>query len=296
MRTRKKMKLDFLLIGAQKCATTWMYHCLNEHPDLYVGGGKNETYYFGGEVFNQKGLDWFEGLFVEASVHQKLGSASVDYIWDIDSVELARKQYPEIKVIAVLRNPLERTISAFFWLLRKNIIEEGSLEDGIRRAIDDHKSGSNTVYSELIRRSLYTDAIIKLHENFEKDNIRLILFDDIQKKPKDTLNEIYAFLDVAPNYVPSSLKRKPKGNSYSSTLVYLERKMPVNKLTTKLLNGISELIKISSKTKSPELSPELTKEILEIYKGHFEKLYDWLDKNVSNENKAIKKAKKSWKL
>ncbi|WP_306012705.1 MULTISPECIES: sulfotransferase family protein [unclassified Allomuricauda] len=290
------MKLDFLLIGAQKCATTWMYHCLNEHPELYVGGGKNETYYFGGDVFNQKGIDWFESLFVEAYPHQKLGSASVDYIWDIDSVELAHEKYPDIKIIAVLRNPMERTISAFFWLMRKNIIEEGSLEEGIRKAIDDYKSGADTVYSELIRRSLYTDAIIKLHENFEKDNIRLILFDDIQKKPKDTLNEIYSFLDVAPNYVPSSLKRKPKGNSYSSTLVYLERKMPVNKLTTKLLNGISELIKISSKTKSPELNPKLTEEILEIYKGHFERLYDWLDKNGSNENKAIKRAKKSWKL
>ena len=283
------MNLDFLLIGAQKCATTWIYHCLNEHPELYVGGGKNETYYFGGEIFNQKGLDWFESLFADASTDQKLGSASVDYIWDAASIERAHKQYPDIKIIAVLRNPVERTISAFFWLMRKNIIEDKSLEDGIRKAIDDYKSGSETIYSELIRRSLYTDAIIKLHENFEKEQIRLILFDDIQNTPKSTLHGIYSFLNVSPNYIPTSLKRKPKGNSYSSTLVYLERKMPVNKFTTKVLNGISEFIKISSKTKSPELDPGLTQELLDIYREPFDRLYNWLKKNGSNENKTIKK-------
>lgn len=290
------MNVDFLLIGAQKCATTWIYHCLNEHPELYVGGGKNETYYFGGEIFNQKGLDWFENLFADASPDQKLGSASVDYIWDIASIELARKQYPNIKIIAALRNPVERTVSAFFWLLRKNVIEDISLEDAIRKAIDDYKSGSETIYSELIMRSLYTDAIIKLHEGFRNDQIRLILFDDIQNHPKNALYDIYSFLNVSPDYIPSSLKRKPKGNSYSSTLVYLERKMPVNKFTTKILNGLSEFIKISSKTKSPELDPALTQELLDIYKEPFDRLYRWLENNGSKENKAIIKAKKSWGL
>ena len=290
------MNLDFLLIGAQKCATTWIYHCLNEHPELYVGGGKNETYYYGGEIFKQKGLDWFESLFADASADQKLGSASVDYIWDVASMEQVRKQYPNIKIIAALRNPVERTISAFYWLMRKNIIEAKSLEEGIRKAIDDYKSGSETIYSELIRRSLYTDAILKLHENFEKDQIRLVLFDDIQNTPKRTLHGIYSFLNVSTDYVPTSLKRKPKGNSYSSTLVYLERKMPVNPFTTKLLNGISELITISSKTKSPKLEPNLTQELWDIYKEPFNKLYNWLEENGSTENQTIKKTKKSWKL
>lgn len=290
------MNLDFLLIGAQKCATTWIYHCLNEHPELFVGGGKNETYYFGGEIFKQKGLDWFENLFVDASADQKLGSASVDYIWDATSIEHARKQYPNIKIIAALRNPVERTISAFFWLMRKNIIEAKSLEEGIEKAIEDYKSGSETIYSELIRRSMYTDAIIKIHENIDKDHIRLVLFDDIQNTPKRTLHDIYTFLNISPDYIPTSLKRKPKGNSYSSTLVYLERKMPVNKFTTKVLNGISEFIKISSKTKSPELDSNLTQELLDIYREPFNKLYEWLEKNGSAENKTIKKAKKSWKL
>lgn len=290
------MNLDFLLIGAQKCATTWIYHCLNEHPELYVGGGKNETYYFGGEVFNQRGFEWFESLFSDASVDQKLGSASVDYIWDVDTIEQAHRQYPNLKIIAALRNPVERTISAFYWLMRKNIIEVKSLEDGIRKAIDDYKSGSETIYSELIRRSLYTDAILELHQRIDRDNIKLILFDDIQNTPKRAIHGIYTFLNVSPDYIPSSIKRKPKGNSYSETLVYLERKMPVNKFTTKVLNGISELIKISSKIKTPELDSHLTQELLDIYKEPFNKLYNWLEENGSEENKAIKKAKKSWKL
>ncbi len=290
------MNLDFLLIGAQKCATTWIYHCLNEHPELFVGGGKNETYYFGGDIFNQKGLDWFESLFANASANQKLGSASVDYIWDLASIEYARKQYPDIKIIAALRNPVERTISAFFWLTRKNIIEAKSLEDGIGKAIEDYKSGAETIYSELIRRSLYTDAIIQLHENVEKDQIKLVLFDDIQNAPKNALYDIYSFLDVGPDYTPTSLRRQPKGNSYSSTLVYLERKAPVNKFTTKILNGISEFIKILSKTKSPKLDPKLTQELLDIYSEPFERLFNWLEKNGSDENKTIKKVKKSWKL
>ena len=107
--------------------------------------------------------------------------------------------------------------------------------------------------------------------------------------------EIEAYKKLG-HHIPISLKRKPKGNSYSSTLVYLERKMPINKFTTKILNGISEVIKISSKTKSPELDPGLTQELLDIYREPFNKLYNWLEKNGSNGNKTIKKVKKSWKL
>ena len=290
------MTLDFLLIGAQKCATTWMYHCLNEHPGLFVGGGKNESLYFGGETFNNQGKDWFEGLFADAGENQKLGRASVDYVWDPQSIDQAQKAYPEIKIIAALRNPVERTISAFYWLMRKNIIAADTLDEGITRAIADFREGKETAYSSLIRRSLFTQTLIDLHGKFDKERIKLVLFDDIQMRPKKVLHANYSFLGVDPHYTPASLKRKPKGNSYSSTLVYLERKMPVNKFTTKLLNGISEVIKISSQTKRPDLDPRLAQELKDIYREPYDRLFDWMEANGSEANRAIIKAKKSWKL
>ena len=41
----KNYGIDFFIIGGQKCATTWLYHCLNDHPEIEVGGGKVEKYY-----------------------------------------------------------------------------------------------------------------------------------------------------------------------------------------------------------------------------------------------------------
>lgn len=76
-------KLDFAVIGAQKCATSWMFYCLTEHPELVLPDKKQEVSYIGGEAFRGNGgADWFFDRY-SVSVSARLrGDVSVDYLYD----------------------------------------------------------------------------------------------------------------------------------------------------------------------------------------------------------------------
>ena len=78
-------RLDFLVIGAQKCATSWLYYCLKDHPELYLPAKKREIQYLGGRLFHEKGVDWYFSLFQGAHRNQKIGDVSVEYIFDQQS-------------------------------------------------------------------------------------------------------------------------------------------------------------------------------------------------------------------
>ena len=59
----EQQKLDFAVIGSQKCASTWIYDCLKDHPKLNLRNSKNEDWYYGGTVYNQKGNYWYFSVF-----------------------------------------------------------------------------------------------------------------------------------------------------------------------------------------------------------------------------------------
>ena len=57
-----KEKIDFLIIGAQKSATSWLYDCISEHPQICVPKQKKEIEYIGGELYKKNGLEWYFSL------------------------------------------------------------------------------------------------------------------------------------------------------------------------------------------------------------------------------------------
>ena len=56
----KKLTFDFFIIGAQKSASTWLYRCLKEHPEIFLPEKKLDKNYIGSEWFQKEGSEWFE--------------------------------------------------------------------------------------------------------------------------------------------------------------------------------------------------------------------------------------------
>lgn len=263
-------KIDFFIIGAQKCATTWLYNCLNEHPDVFIGGEKREVNYLGGDRYKEKGESWFFSQFNEAKDHQLLGSASVDYLIDIDSINYIKENNSRAKFILSIRNPIDRFISAYFWLSRNNLIDDLALNEGIEKIIDSY-SGSNNEsngYDYIIQRGLYYNQLKHFLKEFPEENFKLIVFDDIKETPDKVLEDLYTFLGVDNNFNPLSKSRKPKGNSYNNFLVNIERKLPDNKFFKKGISFISELIKLAS------ISKDKFSDVENKYLERFEEIYE----------------------
>ena len=82
-----KNKLDFVVIGSQKCATTWLYDILNQHPAISLPKDKREVEYLGGDLWKKHGDNWYFDL-MRSNDNEIAGDVSVEYIFNKESAKL----------------------------------------------------------------------------------------------------------------------------------------------------------------------------------------------------------------
>jgi hypothetical protein len=271
-------RLDFLVIGAQKCATSWLYYCLRDHPELHLSAKKREREYLGGDLYEKRGADWYFALLEGAQDEQKLGAVSVNYMIDPRSPKVVHYYAPGVKLIASLRHPIERAISAYYYTVRMGLIPNLSLEEGLSIAVDIYNSQgeagpAKVYYQELIKRGEYSALLENYLRYFSPKQLLLVTYDDIEERPLSVLQKIYEFIGVSASYVPERLGVKPKYNTYLRPLIYLEHVAPKSQAIAKLLDLSNQYIhKLGIGRKKPVLSCELTDKLNTIYRPQIERL------------------------
>ena len=102
---------DFLGIGAQKAGTTYLYSLLSEHPQVFLSSPK-ELHFF--SLHYQKGLAWYQDQFKFAATDKCCGEITPYYMFHPLASKRIRKHLPNVKLIVLLRDPVERALSQFF--------------------------------------------------------------------------------------------------------------------------------------------------------------------------------------
>jgi hypothetical protein len=237
-------RIDFCVIGVQKSASTWLHNCLNEHPDIFIGGGKNEDNYYKGRLYTEKGEEWFWSLFEGYKDQKIVGNSSVDYIYDYKALSALKNQFKDVKLILVLRDPMARTGSAYNWLFRQNLIPNLELQEAINQSAemqlrDSAPNESQQQLYEIVDRSLYYKQLLQLEKLDLLSNLHIIFYEDISSKPKTIVKQLFEYLQVN-EFVPLNLHRRPKSTSKLEFLNKIQRKTD-SKLLNKALSAISEL-------------------------------------------------------
>ncbi len=262
---------DFLVIGAQKCATSWLYYCLKEHPELHLPAQKREVEYIGGDLYQERGPDWYYTLFDGANDDQVVGDVSVDYIVDARSPKLVKEQLPDVRLIASLRHPVDRSISAYYWYLRRNSLPDDlPLEEGLNRAlvsVGNVSGGESSAFAEILERGRYDIQLKRYLDVFPPEQLAVVLYEDIAEKPKDVLEQIYGLLGVRTDFEPASLNVRPKENSYVQALIRLERVMPKSRVLSWTANKANQYVSSMGRKRSP---PQLSVELERKLKAFFE--------------------------
>jgi hypothetical protein len=191
------MKPTFIGIGAPKAGTTWLFRCLQEHPQVYMTPMKETDYFaaWSGEPwsFDEKSAEEYERYFEGAYEQEAIGEISVRYLADRGAAERIHKVYPDIKLIVSLRNPIDQVYSHFWHLNRQNFHRwnaspkdgQMSFEDAIQKYRD-----------RLIEPAFYFKHLQNWLSLFERSQIHIILYDDIVDRPSRVLKDLYAFLGV----------------------------------------------------------------------------------------------------
>lgn len=235
----------FLVLGAQKCATSWLYLCLKDHPALYLPDRKREVEYLGGALHRERGDAWYLDL-VSPPPGRDLcpGDVSVDYLWDPCAPAEAARLLPDAQLVVSLRDPVTRAVSAYHWYQRKGILPasvglEKALRAGaawLRWAEDDPEAtAARGTPEELVARGRYDVQLRRWLERFPADRLLVLDYAEIRDRPREALQRVWHHLGVDA-HVPSTLDERPKRNTYAPFLANLERLAPRNRVWAFLLD------------------------------------------------------------
>jgi len=201
---------DFICIGAQKAGTTWLHSQLSQHPEVYVSKIKELDYF----IDPSKTLAWYKRQFRGANSLQITGELSPNYMPRVDPASIAAL-VPNVKLICMLRNPIDRAFSQ--WKMARRLGKIPKSQTFVH-AFDADARFMRT-------RGMYSDLI----ESFEKyfplqSQLGVFFFEDIEARPEALVRSIFKYLGVDTEFVPSHLHTKVYASSSSEEISELDRK------------------------------------------------------------------------
>lgn len=232
--------MDFFVIGAQKCATSWLYLCLRDHPEILLHSKKDENNYIGGPRYRERGHEWFDGLYPPRERPFRRGAVSVDYLYDTAALEYVLTRYPAARYIVCLRNPFDRMASAHQFLARKGLIPYRPLRESLADCLRLYNAGSAEPVTQLLTRSLYARQLQPFLSHDATAQLLVIGYETLCESPASTLRRVFSFIGVDAAFVPKSFGMRPKHNANWPVLTHIERTMPKSRLMAKSMDLLNQ--------------------------------------------------------
>ncbi|NDJ60626.1 MAG: sulfotransferase [Chloroflexi bacterium] len=196
---------NFIVIGAMRGGTTFLHRLLSQHPQIFMPR-KKELLYFT-NVYSANGTidlaDYSARYFTEATDQPAIGEASPAYLYREWVPELLRTHLPDAKLILSLRNPTDRAYSHYWWSVSKGeeylSFEAALAQEPARLATGVFRDRDIYSYTD---RGYYMQQIARYLEYFPREQLNIILFDDLRAHTQTMLDDLCAFLEIDPMTVP----------------------------------------------------------------------------------------------
>jgi hypothetical protein len=240
IRAKRRVLPDFIIIGAQKAGTTSLYSYITQHPQALCAWEK-EVHYF--DLNYRRGILWYRSHFPLTPRPGQgsfiTGEASPYYLFHPLCPERIQAALPNVKLIVLLRNPVDRAISHYFhevklgWeplpiqeALEK---EEQRIEPELTRMRNDpfYHSAAHQHFSYK-GRGVYLDQIKPYLNIFHRKQVLILSAEDLFAEPLKNLGHVFDFLGIDSSFMPHNLRarnvgsytEKVPGKTYESLVDY----------------------------------------------------------------------------
>ena len=276
----KIIKPNFIIIGAMKAATTSLYTYLKQHPDVFMSSIKEPKFFNnfnkdsefkiqGKGLVKIKTLEQYQNLFQEAINEIAIGEASPSYIFDENCHILIKKILPRVKIIAILRQPVDRAYSNFLHAKRADKEKDTDFEKAFTEENEMLRKGIKTHY--YLEKGFYYKQLKRYYDVFPTEQIKIILFEDMIKSPEKITREIFEFLNIDSSFTPNTSKKANVSGVPKGTLGWIVMKLRKNNLMpdiefSKILpKFIVNLILNTIYSKPKKISNKLIKKLTKQY-------------------------------
>ncbi len=255
--------LNFAIVGAMKSGTSTLHSLLASHHEVDLPAAK-ETNFFIEERNYHKGIEWYLSQFNDLT--KKLGDASPNYSKAHIFPNVPERLYqhnPEIKILYIVRDPIERAVSHYKHLILRDEFNE-----------DDFLPGRDG-YSNLLNTSRYFFQIEKYRKHFSDDNIHILDFKDLSKNlisVKKELQLILGLVEEFPDY--GTIHKNSSDVAARKSLMYIKLKrsniynqIRKNNIISGLYDSLPQFLQIQVRkvkfTDKPRQVPPLPERTLE---------------------------------
>jgi len=193
-------QIGFIICGTQKGGTTALDQYFRLHPEICMADKKEVHFFDKDEYFTEQNPDIlkYHFNFNPKDHHKIIGEATPIYMYWKNSMERICSYNPDMKLIAILRNPIERAFSHWNMERDKNrehrTFWDALKEEEAQLAKLDHRQNRRFSYLE---RGLYSSQIKRIQSYFNKDQILLIRNELLRNSPNKVLEKVAKFLSIS---------------------------------------------------------------------------------------------------
>ena len=301
---------NFLIFGVQKAGTISVYNYLKQHPQVYTSPIK-ETEFLSRESARRpelltdeektgltKGgrqkivtIDRYKALFEAAGEAIALGEASPNYLFAHEqAVPNIQTYLPNVKLIAILRNPVERAYSDYLMSLRQVVGNHKPLAEQI-------ETSGQTSYTLL--KGLYYKGTKHFLDAFGPEQVKIFLFDDLRQNSAELMRELYEFIGVDSSFTANTQKKSQTAEVPKNSTInrLLRTQNPIRAGAARVLRAIvseenrqklrSQLISANSQSKEElPLTNDERRLLEDYYRKDILQLQELLGRDLSHWFKA----------
>lgn len=286
---------NFFIVGAAKSGTTSLYHCLAQHPDVFMPELK-EPHYFVDWGKYVSSLGEYEALFSGVSGQKAIGEASTGYLFEQETPGRIKGLIPGARIIIILRNPADMAFALWRHMRRLGkrgeklsfekalAAEPGRMADPAFRACQFESWHGNFYY---FGRALYHGQVNRYIDAFGPDRVLVLIFEEFREDPLGMCRQVFGFLGVDTGFRPeASAKNVGREVRHRGLKKLLDEPTPSQARLAALLpeglraGGRRLLVRLNSKPVHP-LDPVLKKELMDRFMPDVKMLEGLLGRDLS---------------
>ena len=287
---------NFLIVGSVKSGTTSLYNYLSQHPDIFMPKWKELSFFMGDSSLplnKVKTLKSYKRLFSKVQKQTAVGEASTAYLYDDLAPILIKKILGTIKIIIVLRNPVDMAYSLYNHQARKEgetlkTFEEALAAEPMRLQNPDFKKNcygwhANYYY---FKRGLYSEQVKRYLDTFGKEKILIFLFEELATDAVEVAQKAFRFLGVDDVFVPVVEVHNPAGGTLKIPRFWEDAGLFLQTVSfvfsRNLLKKIPHLLRNIGIKHPPPINPATAKKLADKFSSDICLLERLIDKDLSN--------------
>ena len=270
---------NLVVVGAMRSATSYLAAKLRTHPDVFMSPTK-ELHYF--NRWYDRGTEWYMRNFAGATDESIVGEATPEYMHARGAIRRIAEVVPDAKLIASLRNPVDRAYSHYLkeraWIWEPLDFAEAITVEPERLANATEVRRDRYAYLD---KGRYLTQLQRICEYFPRSSLLVVVFEDMRADPEGTFRTIFEFLGVDPSFIPPDLRTRVGSHKTlrSRRFHTALRRLPASPVR----RGLE---KMNIRTEAPPpMDPAIRARLLEEFAAPNAALAEWLGRDLDAWNR-----------